>query len=1517
MLNNIDLQTYKPIINADFDYWGVKLNKELDIIESSVNSVIAQVNSNIVDIQELQNKDASLDDDISELRNTKLNKGNVSASYDTAKKIEDIIKLNKSNSDLAFTNVNERIRLNEENTAKKLYKGDNLSPEYDTAKKIEDIIKANRLAFDNFVVSTGNNLNTKLDKGSVSEGFNTAKKIEDIIVSNKTFSDNKFSEISERIGLAEEETATKLPKGNVSIDYNTAEKIENIIKSNKADIDAEIDYTNQEVNKRLVQGVGLSTEYNTAKKIEDIIKLNKSNTDNSINDLNGIITTKLSKGLVSPEYDTAKKIEDIIKSNYNIMQTKVAKSDIVDNLTTEDNTRVASASTVKILNDKIVATNNNVTNLDDNTYKKNEIDNKISALVTGNDWKEAVNKFEDLATTYPNPEKGWTVNVMNPQPDGTYKPITYQWDGQAWIPTSINAIPDANPTTTGLMTKEYAKKLEDVDLVKISTQSDWNEVNTDNVSFIKNKPQTITESERNKLAYISDTINEDVAEKLPNGLVSSDYDTAKKIEDKIKNNYTLYENKVQEIDNNLNKKLDKTSVLNVLTSTSETDALSANMGRELFKLYSLSSVTHDFLQARVISEGTLLPNETEIPLEFFLNNSLLFINGQVVSTNDYTVDEISKVIRLKNPVSTTENSHYLIYVVAFSDVKFVIDTVDLLLSNQDLIKILKEGDVVKILGKTTKYDGQAHLRIVESVGKLNAVPMGDLFLNEIPESNMFNKADKITTYTKTEIDTKFQDIVVSLDWKESVETFEDIAITYPNPEKGWTVGVSKPKSTIYRYDGTDWVNILEDVFNTMASETDNGLMSSSDFTKLKGLKTGAEYTIELDSKVSKTQSIIGGNGIASNGSFVDGNVTVSVDNNVFTTSNKGGDLNLLPTKDKSNLVNAIIELSKTSPNEFSSLESLGLTDSSFQIVSTIDVGLRFQKTMEILKETNLLVKGSRLYFGCNSSTYPYFTTAITDQFSSILTDISVNIEVSNSSDSLWTVTIINTKDGNGAVYKTSVDFSSYNYLMDIFGTATQGSPNELSTINKKIIPAINETYRLANNALPKTGGLATGNIEFDLNSSPIASYDKGYKIKHFTGQLDVTVLKMDENKIVLGENYNRDVNVLCGAFTVNDSVVWTARNFTPSNYMPIAGGNFSNSIGINKDSNPIVQFNTATGGYQGFVGRQSNSIRLYNNISKKYISLGDDGVGIYPATNLNTTSKEVVEAINELKTKVEAGSTPTVTTLNTKDEVDNALDTGTYYVNSFVPFSTTNGNVNTRGSINVVNHNNSEVLQVLTAESNMRFYIRKGTTGMIKYARWIETPAYNESQLSPRLELYGNVSIRNGSSSSSSPTLEELRSKIIFDNNATIGLDTTNGRLRYGTVMSNQQPQWTTDPITHYFTGNILSTGTIVGTNVGTTSDVELKTNIQPIDANVTMDKFMKINFYSYNFKNNLEHKEYGVIAQEIQDIYPELVLETDDKIGDRNVLAVNYKDLYIQLAVVVQEQEKRIKKLEKMIENK
>ena len=46
-------------------------------------------------------------------------------------------------------------------------------------------------------------------------------------------------------------------------------------------------------------------------------------------------------------------------------------------------------------------------------YTKNEIDNKFSTLETNIDWKESVATFTAIATTYPNPQDGWTVNFRD------------------------------------------------------------------------------------------------------------------------------------------------------------------------------------------------------------------------------------------------------------------------------------------------------------------------------------------------------------------------------------------------------------------------------------------------------------------------------------------------------------------------------------------------------------------------------------------------------------------------------------------------------------------------------------------------------------------------------------------------------------------------------------------------------------------------------------------------------------------------------------------------------------------------------------------------------------------------------------------------------------------------------------------------------------------------------------------------------------------------------------------------
>lgn len=89
-------------------------------------------------------------------------------------------------------------------------------------------------------------------------------------------------------------------------------------------------------------------------------------------------------------------------------------------------------------------------------YTKNEIAEIIKAIQADSEWKQSVDTFDDIATTYPKPEIGWTVNVNDTN-------ITYRWNGTIWVAISANSITAATNTKDGLMTKEHVVKLESVE----------------------------------------------------------------------------------------------------------------------------------------------------------------------------------------------------------------------------------------------------------------------------------------------------------------------------------------------------------------------------------------------------------------------------------------------------------------------------------------------------------------------------------------------------------------------------------------------------------------------------------------------------------------------------------------------------------------------------------------------------------------------------------------------------------------------------------------------------------------------------------------------------------------------------------------------------------------------------------------------------------------------------------------------------------------------------------------------
>lgn len=86
-------------------------------------------------------------------------------------------------------------------------------------------------------------------------------------------------------------------------------------------------------------------------------------------------------------------------------------------------------------------------------YNKDEIDNIVAGIETNILWKDAVATYADIATTYPYPQEGWTVTVLDTNE-------TYRYNGDAWVKISASATPKASATNDGLMPKEMYSKVD-------------------------------------------------------------------------------------------------------------------------------------------------------------------------------------------------------------------------------------------------------------------------------------------------------------------------------------------------------------------------------------------------------------------------------------------------------------------------------------------------------------------------------------------------------------------------------------------------------------------------------------------------------------------------------------------------------------------------------------------------------------------------------------------------------------------------------------------------------------------------------------------------------------------------------------------------------------------------------------------------------------------------------------------------------------------------------------------------
>ncbi|MEY8847645.1 tail fiber domain-containing protein [Psychroserpens sp. XS_ASV72] len=107
--------------------------------------------------------------------------------------------------------------------------------------------------------------------------------------------------------------------------------------------------------------------------------------------------------------------------------------------------------------------------------------------------------------------------------------------------------------------------------------------------------------------------------------------------------------------------------------------------------------------------------------------------------------------------------------------------------------------------------------------------------------------------------------------------------------------------------------------------------------------------------------------------------------------------------------------------------------------------------------------------------------------------------------------------------------------------------------------------------------------------------------------------------------------------------------------------------------------------------------------------------------------------------------------------------------------------------------------------------------------------------------------------------------------------------------------------------GNVRVGGAVVHT-----SDKRLKKNIETLPYGITEILNLKPKQYYWKHRPETDHKSFGLIAQEVQEIIPELVLLGDD---EQQTMSVNYTELIPILINAIHQQQQDIEQLERKLE--
>lgn len=215
--------------------------------------------------------------------------------------------------------------------------------------------------------------------------------------------------------------------------------------------------------------------YITYETVGDIVEAD------DINDLQDVIGG--TQTAINEEINRATNAEKVLQDNIDAEVTRATTRE--DNLKVSINAETTRATKAEQALQTTIDTNKPIW---DDKYTKAEVDNKMNLLTINMTWKDAVDTYDDIATTYPTAQDGWTVFIKDTG-------FTYRYNDGAWVQISTYNLPLATASNDGRMSKEDKSFLDTV-------KSLWTSITThisDAVKHITSAERTLWNTVSNKL----------------------------------------------------------------------------------------------------------------------------------------------------------------------------------------------------------------------------------------------------------------------------------------------------------------------------------------------------------------------------------------------------------------------------------------------------------------------------------------------------------------------------------------------------------------------------------------------------------------------------------------------------------------------------------------------------------------------------------------------------------------------------------------------------------------------------------------------------------------------------------------------------------------------------------------------------------------------------------------------------------------------------------------------------------